>query len=283
MNKKTVVIYTVIGGVVIFGVKMAAYFMSGSIALLSDALESIANILASLMMAFAVHLSETPADDEHKYGHQKVENISSLTEGLLILFAAILIVEKAIARLLNPVALHNINLSLGISVLATIMNAGLSWFLIRAGRKYGSIALEGDAKHLLSDVFSSLAVVIGLLVAEFTGWFFIDSILALLAAVVLGQMAINLVRKSATGLMDQSCPAEESKIIEVLSRHKGQFLDFHAIKTRKSGNQIYAELHLSVVGDKTVIEAHQFTDHIEAELKKEMPQVILTIHVETTE
>ena len=252
ITKKNVAWITLAGGLVIFGLKLAAYYLSGSVALLSDALESIVNLLASGLMIYAVYLSEEPADRTHNYGHQKVENISSLIEGILILVAAVMIAEKAVGRLIRPAALTNVNTALIISILATALNGLLSWLLLRTARKFGSLALEGDSKHLLSDVLSSAAVVAGLAVAKLTGWYFLDSVLAMAVSGLLIKMAIELMKKSSTGLMDQSCPEEEARIIEVLKRHDQLFVDFHDIKTRRSGNRVFAELHLSVKGDKTV-------------------------------
>lgn len=283
MDKKRIVLAAVSGGVVIFFIKLLAYLISGSVALLSDALESVVNIAASCMMFCAVRLSEKPVDDTHNYGHEKVENISSLIEGLLIIFAAVVIIEKSIGRLFRPVPLEHITVALVISFLATMMNGGLSWGLMRVGRAEGSIALEGDAKHLLSDVISSITVVAGLLLAHLTGWYSLDSILAIGVSFLLGKMGIQLVFKSAHGLMDQSCPDEEKNICEILQRHHRQFVDFHDIRTRRSGNKVFAELHLSMKGRMTVTESHHFTEHIEDDVKKVMPHVSLTIHVEPPE
>jgi len=280
ITKKGMALFTLAGGVVIFGMKLTAYFLSGSVALLSDAMESIVNIIASGMMLYAVYLSDSPADSTHNYGHQKVENISSLIEGFLIIVAAVLITEKAIIRLFHPVELLNVNIALLVSLAATALNGLLSFMLIKTARKFGSMALEGDSKHLLSDVLSSVAVVIGLGVAKLTGWAFLDSALAIGVALLLVKMGIDLVRKSSTELMDQSCPEEEARIIELLKNHEYLFVDFHDIKTRRSGNKVFAELHLTVRGDKTVEEAHNLTDHLEEDLQKEMPEVSLTIHVE---
>jgi len=281
ITKKGMALFTLAGGLVIFGMKLAAYFLSGSVALLSDAMESVVNIIASGIMLYAVCLADSPADSSHNYGHQKVENISSLIEGFLIIVAAVLITEKAIDRLFHPIDLLNINAALFVSLAATGLNGLLSWMLMRTSRKFGSIALEGDSKHLLSDVLSSVAVVAGLILAKFTGWAFLDSALAIGVAVLLAKMGIDLIKKSSTGLMDQSCPEEEARIIEILKKHDGLFVDFHDIKTRRSGNKVFGELHLTVKGDKTVEEAHNLTDHLEEDLQSEMPEVSITIHVET--
>ena len=280
MQKKQVAILAVFCGIAIFAIKLVAYFLSNSVALLSDALESIVNIAASALMLFSVCVSERAPDSDHKYGHQKVEDISSLIEGILILIAAALIVYAAATRLFEPSELLELNLGIVISVLATALNGALSLLLIRTAKSCGSTALEGDAKHLLSDVISTVGVWIGLLVAQLTGWSFLDSVLAFVVSALVVRVGLQLILKSCNRLMDQSCVEEETKIIEVLNRHAFQFIDFHNLKTRRHGNQIFAELHLSVDGSLSVKEAHDLTDHLADELKLEQPNVKLTIHVE---
>ena len=254
--------------------------MSNSVALLSDALESIVNITASGLMVFSVWLSEKPADDSHNYGHQKVEDISSLLEGIFIIVAAFLIINAAAGRLFSAVLPIEINLAIGISMAATALNGGLSWFLTRSAKKSGSAALEGDAKHLLSDVISSAGVWVGLFIVSLTGWGIVDPILAFVVAALIIRMGLGLVIKSSSRLMDNSCKEEEAKIREVLLRHKFRFIDFHDLKTRRNGNLVFCELHLSVDGSLSVSEAHDLTDHLENELKSELPNANLTIHVE---
>jgi len=282
MNKKQAGLMAIIGGTTILGIKLSAYFVSNSVALLSDALESIVNIAASGLVLFSVHISERPADDSHNYGHEKIEDISSMLEGLFILVAALMIVYAAIERLFEA-RLLELNLAIGISMLATALNAGLSYSLARTAKKSGSAALEGDARHLLSDVISSVAVWVGLFVVEVTGWTSMDSLLAFAVAALIARMGAGLVYKSSHHLMDRSCREEERKIKEVLLRHKFHFIDFHEMKTRRHGNHVFAELHLSVDSALRVKDAHDFTDHLEDELREELPNVNLTIHIEPKE
>jgi cation diffusion facilitator family transporter len=280
MQKRQAATIAILGGTTVLLVKLLAYFVSDSVALLSDALESIVNIAASGLMLFSVWVSEKPADDSHNYGHQKIEEISCFLEGLFIILAALLIVYAAAGRLFSEVLPIHLNLAIGISMAATALNGGLSWFLARTAKQSGSMALEGDAKHLLSDVISSAAVWIGLFIVELTGWGPVDAILAFAVAALIGRMGFGLVFKSCQHLMDNSCKEEETKIREVLLRHKFRFIDFHDMKTRRNGNMIFAELHLSVDGSLSVNEAHELTDHLEEELKSELPTASLTIHVE---
>ncbi len=281
MEKKRAALMAIIGGAAVLGIKLFAFFVSNSVALLSDALESIINVAASGMMLFSVYISERPADESHDYGHQKIENISSMLEGIFIIVAAGLIIYSAAGRLFEPATLVELDLAIGISMIATSLNGGLSWFLARTARKSGSAALEGDAKHLMSDVLSSIGVWIGLFFVQLTGWSPMDSILAFAVSALIARMGIGLFMKSSQFLMDRSAE-EENRIIEVLRRHQVQFADFHNVKTRRHGNQVFAELHLSVDGSLSVKEAHDLTDHLEEELKQELPTVNLTIHVEPT-
>ena len=280
MRKRQAALLAIFGGVAILLIKLIAYFVSNSVALLSDALESIVNITASGLMLFSVWLSEKPADDSHNYGHQKIEEISCMLEGIFIIAAALLIVNAAAGRLFSDVLPVQLNLAIGISMAATALNGVLSWFLARTAKKSGSAALEGDSKHLMSDVISSAGVWVGLFIVELTGWGPVDAILAFVVAALIGRMGLGLIFKSCQHLMDNSCKEEEAKIREVLLRHKFRFIDFHDMKTRRNGNMVFAELHLSVDGSLSVSEAHDLTDHLENELKSELPNASLTIHVE---
>ena len=280
MEKRQLALITVIVAILIFGIKLVAYFISDSVALLSDALESIVNIAASGLMFCSLYISSRNPDSNHKYGHQKIEDISSMFEGILILVAALLIIATAIERLFEPTVIFELNIAIAISMFATSINAGLSRVLIKASKDYESTALEGDAKHLFSDVISSIVVWIGLFVGQISGWDFIDSVLAFVVAFFVIRIGAGLCIKSSNRLMDQSCKEEEKKIMGVLNRHAFHFFDFHDLRTRRYGNQIFGELHLSVDGSLSVKQAHDLTDHLEEELKKEQPNVNMTIHVE---
>ena len=280
MKKKQTAFTAILVGIIVLLVKFFAYSVSNSVALFSDALESIVNIAASVLMFFSVFISEKPADQDHNYGHERIENLSCMIEGLLIVAAAVLIVYTAAGRLFAAADLLEVNLGIGISMLATGMNAGLSLFLARAAKKNGSAALEGDSKHLLSDVISSAGVWLGLFVAELTGWSILDPALAFIVAALIVRIGAGLIWSSSTNLMDRSCPKEEKKIIEVLLRHKPNFFDFHELKTRRHGNRVFSELHLTVLKSLSIEEAHNLADHLEEELKKEMPLISLTIHLE---
>jgi len=280
MRKNTAAIIAIIGGLVVFGIKIIAYIYSNSVALLSDALESIVNILASGMMLFSIHISEKPADDTHEYGHQKIEDISSAFEGIFIIAAALLIVNAAAGRLFVSSELLEINLGIAISVLATGINAGISLLLTRTAKSSGSMALEGDAKHLLSDVVSTLGIWIGLIIVQVTGWYIVDSLLAFAVAILITRMGLGLILRSLRRLMDHSCIEEEKTILSVLEEHQSDFIEFHDLKSRRQGNLVLAEIHLTVQDSMSVRMAHDIIDKIEETLNEEASHIRLTVHID---
>jgi cation diffusion facilitator family transporter len=282
VNKNNLAIIAIIGGIVVFSIKLSAYLVSNSIALLSDALESIINIIASIMLFFSLRIAARPPDEEHKFGHKKAENISCLVEGMLVLIAAFFIIEASVGRIFNPVELSSVNLALLISLTATGLNGGLSYALWKESKRSGSIAMEGDSKHLLSDVLSSVGVVIGLFIASITGYYILDPLMALIVAAIIIKMGVDLLKKSSRDLMDHHCPESEEKITEVMQREYSS-LEFHELKTRRSGDTVFAEMKVCVDGEATVQESHALTEKIERDLKKEIPGINLIIHVEDKE
>ncbi|MGD0802971.1 MAG: cation diffusion facilitator family transporter [Candidatus Bathyarchaeia archaeon] len=280
MSKNQSASMAVVGGFIVFCLMLSAFFLSGSVAILSNALESITNIIASFMMVISIHISKTPADVDHPYGHEKVENISAFVEGALVIVAGILIAYTALGRLFNPVELGSLDLALGITLIATAINGGLSMYLMRSSKKHGSMALEGDAKHLLTDVLSSIGIVVGLFIASLTGWKILDPLIAIVVAILVFKMGSDLVFKAGNGLLDQSADDEQTRIEKLLNDHHPEFIDYHNVKTRRSGNKVFAELHLTVDPNISVQKAHDLTKHLEEDLHKELPEVSLTIHVE---
>jgi len=279
VNKKQIAMLAIVGGIFIFILKLLAYIISNSVALLSDAMESIINIVASIMLLAALTISARSEDENHKYGHQKAENISALVEGILIIIAAVLIVEATVGRLFNPVGFEDINLGMIVSLCATCLNGILATIMFREAKKNRSMALEGDAKHLFSDVMSSVGVVIGLFVASVTGLFIIDPLIALFVAAILVKMGVDVLRKTSKDLMDSNCVEAEKAIIAVLEKTKG-YLEYHGLKTRRSGNKVFMEVHLCLDGEVSVKEAHELTDKIENELELVVPGIKSIIHIE---
>jgi len=280
MRKNTAALIAIIGGLAVFSIKIIAYIYSNSVALLSDALESIVNILASGMMLFSIHISEKPADDTHEYGHQKIEDISSAFEGIFIIAAALLIINAAAGRLFVSSELLELNLGIAISVLATGINAGISILLARTAKSSGSMALEGDAKHLLSDVVSTLGIWIGLVIVQITGWYIVDSLLAFAVAILITRMGLGLILRSLRRLMDQSCIEEEKIILSILEDYQSDFIEFHDLKSRRQGNLVLAEIHLTVQDSMSVRMAHDIIDKIEETLNEEASHIRLTVHID---
>jgi len=280
MRKKQAAIIAVVCGIVIFFLKIAAFFLSNSVALLSDALESIINILASGLMFFSLSISEKDPDQKHKYGHQKIEDISCLLEGILIIFVALFIINMSIGRLSTSNYLLELNLGIVISVIATTINLCVSYLLLITAKKNSSNALEGDSKHLMSDVISSVGIWAGLIIGQLINLDFMDSLLSFIVAILILKIGADLVIRSSNNLMDQSCVNEEKTISKILRQHEYRFIDFHDLRTRRSGSLIFAELHLSVISSLSVKNAHDLTDHLETDIKKIFPNINLTIHVE---
>lgn len=279
MDKMRIAIIAIIAGIAVFLLKVLAYLLSNSVALLSDALESIINIIASVMMLMALTVASRPDDLDHKYGHYKAENISALIEGMLIIIAAVVIVEASIRRLLNPVPLENIDIGLLVSLGATSINGVLATVMMREARRSQSMALEGDARHLFSDVLSSVGVVVALLIASVTGLFILDSIIAIIVAVLLARMGVDVLRRTAHDLMDSTCEEEEQIIEEILDENSG-YIEYHDLKTRRSGKRIFMEVHMCLDGDLTVSEGNRIIMTIENDLRKAVPGIVPNIRIE---
>jgi cation diffusion facilitator family transporter len=280
VKKITIGVIAVLGGLLVFGIKFISFLISNSVALLSDALESVINIAASSIMLFSIYVSGKPPDESHQYGHQKIEEISRLIEGILIIIISILLLHTAFNRLFSPAELHSLDTAISVSIIAAVVNSGIAYMLLKESKMRNSPAFEGDAKHLFSDVLSSIAIWVGLAIVYFTGYLFIDSLLAIGVAAFITRIGLDLIIKSSNYLMDPASREADKKIREILESHRNLFSEYHELKTRRSGNMIFSELHLVVSDTMTVKEAHDIADHLEEEIKKELPDVNLTIHVE---
>lgn len=279
MDKRKIAILAILVGLIVFVLKLIAYFLSNSVALLSDALESTINIVASIMMFYALNLASQPEDEDHRYGHQKAENISALVEGILIIIAAILIIEAAVGRLSDPIPLEDINLGLIISLGATSLNGILAWAMMKEARKSRSMALEGDAKHLFSDVVSSAGVVVGLIIAVLTDLYVLDSVIAMVVAVLLIRMGVEVLRKTTRDLMDATCEEEELVIVGVLEKNQ-DLLEYHDLRTRRSGTTVFMDVHICIDGNKTVSEGQGIVAKVEEELKVVVPGIVPNFRIE---
>ncbi len=264
--------------------KGLAWRLTDSVGLLSDAIESFVNLAGALMALAMLTIASRPADDTHAHGHTKAEYFSSAFEGFLIFGAAVWIAIEAIERLRNPRPVHAVSVGLLVSVVATIVNFGTARILMTVGRASRSITLEADAHHLLTDVWTSVGVIIGVGLVWLTGWLWLDPTIALLVAANILWTGWQLMRRSAEGLMDASLPkAELDQIESVLAFYRRQGLDFHALRTRQAGRRAFITLHILVPGAWTVQHGHDWSERIEADLRKAVPGAHLTTHLEPME
>jgi cation diffusion facilitator family transporter len=266
------------------GLKTAAWQLTGSVGLLSDAIESSVNLAGALMALAMLSIAVMPADENHVHGHGKAEYFSSGFEGLLILLAAVGIAYAAIDRLLAPRPLEAIGIGLAVSVVAAGVNFATARTLMAAARNARSIALEADAEHLMTDVWTSAGVVIGVTLAWMTGWLWLDPAVALAVAVNVVWTGWKLMQRSTAGLMDASLPSTDVKRIEqVLDSFRAQGLEFHALRTRVAGTRSFITFHILVPGRWTVQEAHDWSERIESDLRRIVPQAHVTTHIEPIE
>ncbi len=264
--------------------KGVAWWLTGSVGLLSDALESFVNLAGALMALAMLSLAAAPADDRHAYGHGKAEYFSSAFEGFLILLAAVSIAYTAIERFLHPQAIEAVGIGLLVSVVASFINLFAARELLKAGRAYNSITLEADAKHLMTDVWTSVGVIIGVGLVWVSGWLWLDPLIALLVAANIVWTGWQLLQRSASGLMDEAIPREQIAAIEVvLENYRWQGLDFHALRTRQAGRQAFISMHVLVPGDWTVQRGHDLLEQIEADIRAAIPFSHLTTHLEPIE
>lgn len=251
------------------GLKGTAWWLTGSVGLLSDAIESFVNLAAAFMALGMLTLSEQPADEEHPFGHGKAEYFSSAFEGMLIVAAALSIAYAAVDRLLNPQPLEALGLGLAVSALASALNAVVARILLKVGREHRSATLEADAHHLLTDVWTSLGVVAGVGLVALSGWAWLDPAVALLVATNILWTGSQLMQRSASALLDAALPAEDLARIDALLRSEvSEPLAFHSLRTRQAGRRCFIALHLSVPGHWSVSEAHRHAERIETALAK---------------
>ncbi len=261
--------------------KGVAWWLTGSVGLLSDALESFVNLAGALMALAMLTLAATPADERHAYGHGKAEYFSSAFEGFLILLAAVSIAYTAIDRFFHPQAIEAVGVGLLVSVVASLINLFAARELMKAGRAYNSITLEADAKHLMTDVWTSVGVIIGVGLVWLSGWLWLDPLIALLVAVNIVWTGWHLLQRSTSGLMDEALPEEQLQAIQsVLEKYRAQGLDFHALRTRQAGRHAFITLHVLVPGDWTVQRGHDQLELIEADIRATVPYSHLTTHLE---
>lgn len=278
------ILLSILAAVVTLGMKMTAYWLTDSVSLLSDAAESVINLVAALSAFGFLWYSAQPADSTHTYGHEKIEFFSSGLEGMLILFAAGGIGWYAIERLIHLRELERLDLGTLLSFVASLINLAVARILIRVGRRTNSIILEADGQHLMTDVWTSFGVLVGLGLVYVTGWLWLDPVLALLVAANIVWTAWDLLARSFNGLMDHALPTQEYQAVRVaIEAHLKPGLFFHALRTRQAGARKFVDFHLLVPGHWTVEEAHTLGEQIEEAIRAALPGAEATVHIEPVE
>lgn len=272
---------SILAAVVTILLKGTAWWLTGSVGLLSDALESFVNLAGALMALAMLALASRPADDDHAYGHGKAEYFSSGFEGGLILIAAASIAWAAVDRLIHPQPLERLGIGLAVSVVAALVNLGTSLVLMRAARQHESITLRASAHHLLTDVWTSAGVVVAVGLVALTGWLWLDPVVALAVAANIVWTGVRIVRSSIDGLMDRALPeAEIAALRKVLDRYTGPHMRYHALRTRQSGRRRFVSVHVLVPGIWSVGEGHRLLEHLEADLRAALPNTSVFTHLE---
>lgn len=281
---RRIALLSVGASVVTLLLKFGAYFLTNSVGLLSDAAESGVNLTAAMIAFAAITIADRPADEDHSYGHDKAEYFSSGAEGALILVAAVTILYAAGRRIFNPAPVDHIGIGALVAGIASAINFGVSRIMLRVSKQHDSIALEADSHHLMTDVWTSVGVIGGVILVGLTGWALLDPLLAIAVGINIIWMGIKLIRRSTQGLMDQSLPAPEvAAVREAVETTAGKDTPYHALRTRKSGSRRFIDMHLLLPGRTTVQESHDLVTEIEASIQQQLANTFITIHVEPVE
>ncbi|ABG05784.1 cation diffusion facilitator family transporter [Rubrobacter xylanophilus DSM 9941] len=275
---------SVAAAVATVGLKLGAYLLTGSVGLFSDAAESLVNFAAAAAALWALTVAARPPDEEHAYGHGKVEYFASGLESALIILAAGWIGVSAWERLVDPEPLSHIPAGLALSGVAAAINGAVALVLLRAGRRLRSITLEADARHLMTDVWTTAGVIAGVAAARLTGWLALDPLIALAVAANIVWTGVRLLRETASGLLDRALPPEDQETIAgVLSRYEREGVRFHALRTRASGQRRFVSMHVLVPGRWTVKQGHDLAEKIEKDLRAALPGSTVFLHIEPSE
>jgi cation diffusion facilitator family transporter len=283
-NARSYIWLSIAAALVTMALKFFAYRLTGSVGLLSDAVESVVNLIAALVALWALWLAGRPADEEHRYGHSKAEYFSSGLEGALILVAAGSIVIAAAPRLLHPQPLQRVDLGLAVAVIAAAINGGVAWLLWQGGKRHRSITLTADARHLLTDVWTTVGVVVAVALVNLTGWLLLDPIIALIVALNIIWTGLRLLRESGYGLLDTALPQADQRVIaDVLAPYRAEGIEFHALRTRSAGSRRFVSLHVLVPGTWTVKQGHDLCERIELALRRALTETTVFTHMEPRE
>jgi len=275
---------SVVTSLVVIALKFAAYFLTDSVGLLSDAVESVVNIIAALIALAVLTYASTKPDHEHNFGHEKAEYFSSGIEGALIFVAAGAIVWSSVPRLLHPQPLDQVWLGLALSFVASLANAGCALIMLRAAKAHRSITLEADARHLLTDVWTTAGVFVGVVLVQSTGWLRLDPIIAIVVAIQILWTGWSLIGRSFEGLMDRAVPDEDrAKIVEVLETLRHQGGDYHRLRTRIAGAKSFVDVHVLLPGRMSIQDGHDLAEVLENDIRARLPHVEVLTHLEPLE
>lgn len=279
---------SIAAAVATIGLKSFAYLLTGSVGLLSDAMESVVNLVAAIFALIALSVAARPADETHHYGHGKAEYFSAGAEGVMIFVAAVLIIVSAVQRLMHPQPLEALGIGLAITLLATAINGLVGFLVLRAGRAHRSITLVADGKHLLTDVWTSAGVIVGVGLVALTGWLPLDSLVAIGVALNILWTGYGLIRHSLDGLMDHALPKADVDTVKealrlVAAEHPAGDVEFHALQTREAGRQRFVSMHVLVPGDWTVTQGHDLLEHVEESVIAALPDAHVHTHLEPRE
>lgn len=273
--------YSIVASILTILIKSAAYYITGSVGFMSDAMESVINLIAGIVAFFSLTIAAQPADSEHPFGHDKAEYFSSMIEGVLITLAAIGIAYAAINRIYHPRPLEELDFGMALSIFATLINLGTARILLHYGRKHNSITLEADAHHLMTDVWTTVGIVVGIILVKITNWQILDPIMAILVAISILYTGAKLIVRSTDGLMDKKLSEKDMiQIKEILDRHKVRGIDYHALYTRQASSKRFINFHLLFPGDWSVHQAHEITKEIEKEIVERLPNSEVFVHLE---
>jgi cation diffusion facilitator family transporter len=270
--------------IVTIALKTLAYLLTGSIGLLSDAIESLVNLAAAIIALIMLKIAEKPPDEEHKYGHSKAEYFASIMEGLFIFIAAVVIIYSAINRMFSPRIIEQAFLGLGISIIASIINYIVAIKLLKVGKKHHSITLESDGHHLMTDVITTIGVIVAIFFVAITGWQILDPIVAILVAINIIFTGFDLMKRSVLGLLDTAISTEEINVVKsIFHKYERRGLNFHGLRTRQSAQRRFVSFHVLVPGLWSVKKGHDLLEKIEKDIREAINKVTISTHLEPIE
>lgn len=280
-RKGKIALLSILSNTVLIIFKVIAGILSGSVSIISEAIHSGMDLVASIVAFFSVRTSAKPADKKHPFGHGKIENISALVEGVLIFIAAAIIITEAVKKIFLPTEIKETNIAMIVMFISAVINLIVSRKLYKVSQEEDSMALEADALHLKTDVYTALGVGVGILLIKLTGLSFLDSIVAIIVALMIFKEAWELCKDAFDYLLDSKLSdEEEAEVRKIISRHSYQFIDFHKLKTRKSGNQKHIDFHITVPPDHTVQETHDIIASLKKDMNETLKYTRVNIHVD---